>query len=386
MVYSCDVLKRLTPALRIACVVLISVHAALFIVLVEQGAPMQGDFERFRQIGADSRRPYRDFAVEYPPVTVAIFRTLAAIESRDLFGYTLLSLNLAADALLIGTLMAGWGASAALFYMVGILPMLPVLFYRFDLWPISVATFAVYAWGRRSATTSGLAFALGFGLKLWPLLLSAWIVCDRHLPFRRRASTVLAVGCLGICLGWIAFAGGLQGVVQVATFREALGWSIESTVGAIVHLRDSTSVRVESGAWRVGTISSFALLGSLAITAPLSLFATFRGIVTRRLGASWIAGVGILLLGSPLISPQFFAWLLPGAAIAWIDHDRAPAVGVLVTLVLSMVILATYADLVSGVKYVELLVISRNLVCVASVISAARCLVTPTSRHPTRTT
>src|SRR5882672_1961975 len=101
MVYSCEVLKTLTPAQRIACVVLISVHAALFFVLVEQAAPIRGDFERFWQIGADSRRPYRDFAVEYPPVTVAIFRSLATTETRESFGYTLLSLNMVADACLI---------------------------------------------------------------------------------------------------------------------------------------------------------------------------------------------------------------------------------------------------------------------------------------------
>jgi hypothetical protein len=116
------------------------------------------------------------------------------------------------------------------------------------------------------------------------------------------------------------------------------------------------------------------------------LIAVVRGIVTRRLGTSWIAAVGILLLGSPLISPQFFAWLLPGAAIAWIDRERAPAIGVLVTLVLSVGILANYADLVRGVRYVELLVIGRNLMCLAAVISAAHSLVTPGTHQPTRAT
>jgi hypothetical protein len=382
VVYPCNVLNTLTPAKRIACVALIAVHAALFIVLVKQGAPMRGDFERFREIGADSRRPYRDFAVEYPPVAVAIFRTLATTESREVFGYTLLSLNMAADVFLIATLMSGWGVSAAMFYVVGILPMLPVLFYRFDLWPMAVATFAVYAWRRRAPVMSGLTFALGFGLKLWPLLLSFWIIGDRNLRFRRVAFAALAVGCLGIALVWIAFVGGLQGLVQVVTFREARGWSIESTVGALVHLGDSTTVRVESGAWRVGAIPPFALLGLFVITAPLALIAIIRGTETLRFGASWIAAVGILLLGSPLISPQFFAWLLPGAAIAWIDDDRAPAVAVLVTLVLSMVILAAYADLVRGVRYVELLAICRNLVCLVAVICAARSLVRPRFSGP----
>jgi hypothetical protein len=376
------VFRTLTPVQRIACLILVSVHATLFVVLAKQGAPMRGDFERFWQIGADSRRPYRDFAVEYPPVAVAVFRTLATMEGRESFGYTLLSLNMAADALLIGTLMSGWGVSAAMFYVAGVLPMLPVLFYRFDLWPISVATLAVHAWRRRSAT-SGLAFALGFGLKLWPLLLSMWIVCDRDLTFRRRAFAVLAVGCLGIALGWIVFVGGFQGLIQVLTFREARGWSIESTVGAIVHLGDSTTVRVESGAWRVGRVTPFALLGLFVVTAPLSLIAAFRGIVTQRLGASWIAAIGIVLLGSPLLSPQFFAWLLPGAAIAWVNHDRAPALGVVVTLVLSVAILATYADLVGGVKYVELLAVGRNLVCLVTVISAALSLATTRSEHQT---
>jgi hypothetical protein len=370
--------KQLSPGARIAFIALATVHVALFVALLAQGGPIRGDFERFWQIGSAPGRAYRDFPVEYPPLTTAIFRTLAAAQAERPFAYGLLALNAASDGILIVALGSGWGAAAASFYMAGILPILPVLYFRFDLWPMAAAMLGVYTWKRGWPVASGAAFAVGFGLKLWPLVLSVWLLGERRAERRRAALTTLAASCAVIVAIWVALVGGPGGIVQVMTFRNASGWSIESVVGSILHIGDA-AVRVESGAWRVGTIPSYASIVSFAVTAPLSLYAAYRGMTSERLGASWIAAVGVLLLGSALISPQFFAWLLPAAAIAWTDEDRAPAIAVLVTLMLSTMVLATYRDLVGGVRAAEGLVIVRNLVCLVAVATASRSLAEPKS-------
>jgi hypothetical protein len=374
------VLKRLSPVTRIAFIALVTVHAALFVSLLAQGDPIRGDFARYWQIGSAAGRPYRDFPVEYPPLTTVIFRTLAAPHAAQPFAYGVLALNAASDAVLIAALGSGWGAAAAIFYMAGILPILPVLYFRFDLWPMAAAILGVWMWQRQRPAAGAAAFAAGFGLKLWPVVLSLWMLGERRGARRRQAVTALIVGCAAILLIWVAMVGGLAGMLQVITFRDAKGWSIESVIGSVVHLGDR-AVRVESGAWRVGMIPPFASIVLFAVSAPLSLAAVYQGMVTQRLGASWIAAIGILLLGSALISPQFFAWLLPGAAIAWTHRDRAPALTVVITVMLSTAVLAVYRRLVEGDLAAEQLVIVRNAACFAAVLLAARSLATPRSER-----
>jgi hypothetical protein len=102
---------------------------------------------------------------------------------------------------------------------------------------------------------------------------------------------------------------GSNGLVQVLTFRGATGWQIESLVGSLVHLTDSTTLRMESGAWRIGTINSTASIAMFLAAAPICVWSSWRGARLDRVAAGWLASVSALLLLSALLSAQYVIWL-----------------------------------------------------------------------------
>ena len=118
---------------------------------------------------------------------------------------------------------------------------------------------------------------------------------------------------------WVA---GPSGLYQVLTFRGARGWEIESTVGAVWMLFDRSSIRVEAGAWRIGTTSGPISILLFVLGAVPCLWMIWRGARTRHLGAGWAGGISLLLFMSALLSPQFSVWLAPAGGMAWAEKDR----------------------------------------------------------------
>src|SRR5262249_46403996 len=141
----------------------------------------------------------------------------------------------------------------------------------------------------------------------------------RAAPF----ATALAAG--GINLGAWLWMAGPRGLYQVLTFRGARGWEVESTVGAVWMMISRSSMRHESGAWRIGTTSgAISILFFVLGTVPC-LWMIWRGARTRHLGAGWAGGISSLLVFSALLSPQFACWLAPAAGMAWRRRGARPA-------------------------------------------------------------
>jgi hypothetical protein len=354
--------------------VLATVHLAIFVFLAIQSDVMRSDFERFWLIATAPGRPYADYPVEYPPLTLAVFKAVAALSgTASSFALVLLVLNLAAEAGLVAILASTWGIEAAAFYLATSLPLLPILYYRIDFWPTLAAAAGLASVLRGRAVAGAAAFATGFGLKLWPLVLSVSVLTDEDVRRRWLAMAALVGGCATVLGAWV-WVGGPEAVRQVTTFRGARGWSIESVAGSLVHLAGHSTPRTESGAWRIGTISPAVSNALFALTTPLAFGCVYFGVRARRPGAAWIAGVGALILGSALISPQFFVWLLPGAAMAWVEGDQLSALAGAATMVLSTAVLTCYGPLVQGALYAQLLVIARNLACAIGVAGSIRTL------------
>src|SRR6266487_1032851 len=72
----------------------------------------------------------------------------------------------------------------------------------------------------------------------------------------RSPGAFMGVGVAGTA-AWVAW-GGVDGPLQVLTFRGAKGWEMESTVGALVRGIGGASPRIEAGAWRVGDMAGWA--------------------------------------------------------------------------------------------------------------------------------
>lgn len=352
---------RLTAGaiLTLGCVA----HAIVATVCVVSPDGHTGDFQRYWQLATMPGRPHVDFAAEYPPGALLMFGAIASV-AGDIAAFVQwsLAINVLTDAGIVLLLVTGWGTLAAAVYAWMVLPILSLLFFRFDLWPIACAVLAVVLLRRNRPAASAVALASGVALKLWPLVLAGFFLPG--LTWRRWQPVLWACGsAFAVAIGWFWF-GGSDGFTDVLTYREATGWDIESSVGSVWRLVEPDTVRQESGTRRVGRLAPLisVLLGLL--TLPLGLWAVARGVLTRQLGTGWVAGVGAILVGAALLSPQFLGWLVPAAAIAWTEGDRRSAKLVAVAVVLTVVYRLLHTS------EVPVLVLLRNLVLMGTVVQA----------------
>jgi hypothetical protein len=351
-------------------VAVLAIHALGFGISAAQSAQPASDFDRYYEIGSAPGRPYVDYQVEHPIGTLLIFKALSRIPGgRASFGLGVVILNLLADAVIIGSLVWGWGIIAAAYGAAALIPVLGLFFNRIDPWSTAAAIAAVAAWRRDSPIVLGSALAIGAALKLWPLVLTTLL----FVPWRSRRSPVAVaafVGAAAVSAGaaiWMAGAGGL---LQVLTFRGATGWQIESLVGSVVHLRDAQTLRMESGAWRIGALHGGVSIAMFLAAAPICLWCSWRGARVNRVGAGWLGSVSALLLLSALLSAQYVIWLAPAAGIAWVDGDRAPAVLTAIAIALTQVLWSYYGSVLSSELPALLIVVTRNGVLLGLAVSA----------------
>lgn len=353
-------------------------HLIVWTVCVLSPTGHLGDFQRYWDIASTAAKTDIAVPVEYPPGAVLVFDLLAhATGDPATFNVALLLANLAADGLVLVVLVFVWGTGAGAAYLTISAPIISLLFFRFDLWPVAAATAGVACWTRERWRAGAAMIALGVALKLWPLPLVTMLFTGR----RRSVTSVL------VPLGWLAFGGlagaagwfwysGVDGFLGVLTFRSATGWGIESTIGSVWRIIEPESIRLESGAVRAGRtvpLMSVALfLGSM----PVSCWALYRGGVTGRIGSGWVTGLGALLACSALLSPQFLGWLLPGAAIAWTEGDRRT------TKWFALLVALTVGYRILHTTQMPILVLLRNVMLIGMVGDGVRLLLRPSASRP----
>ena len=367
--------------------VALAVHIPIALVaLGRSGAPAY-DFDRYYEIGASPGRPYLDFPVEQPPATVLIFRSLAALPGgRPAFGFHIVLVNILADATIVAALAWGWGLAAAACFAVVVLPILDLFYNRPDLWSTAAATLAVAAWQRERRVLAGAGLAAGAAFKLWPLPFAVLLFAPAPTTMARGPDDrpivksvplapiiVFAVAAAALALAWI-WRAGWAGVLQVLTFRSASGWEIESTVGSLLMAAGVKSMRVEAGAWRIGTTSgAIAILFSFA-AASACAWSIWRAGRTDRVGLGWAGGVSALLAMSALLSPQFAAWLAPGCAVAWAQGDRRVAALTALAILLTNLVWKSFNPLVHGALGPLVMLVARNALLFVVAFDAAQAL------------
>jgi hypothetical protein len=205
---------------------------------------------------------------------------------------------------------------------------------------------------------------------LWPLVLVPMLVVRRSW---RALGAFVAASVAGMA-GWIAW-GGVDGPMQVVTTRGAKGWEFESTIGALVRSVGGTTPQLERYAWRVGEVPDWArILLALAILAAVALVwilatRTKPGGPGVLDGLAPLAGITAFLVLSPLLSPQFLAWLLPFAAIAAVHGERLVARLTFVAVGLSVALLALLPELIDGGGLAIFVLTLRNAVLVALLVT-----------------
>jgi hypothetical protein len=328
---------------------------------------LPGDAIRYHAIAISDGRPYRDFELEYPPVMLA---AIEVIDGGDVQSTTarLMWSQLVLDLVIAAVVAWGWGRRAGIAYLTLGLPFLvyPFLYLRLDLLSVFLAVLGLALVRRRHPTAGGATLAVACFAKLWPLVVVPVLIVRRAW---RALAAFVGVGAAGLA-AWVAW-GGIDGPVQVLTFRGAKGWEFESTVGALVRSIGGATPRIESGAWRVGEVGDWTRnLLTLALVGVVVLvwFVASRGSRSgpRVLdGLAPVAAIVAFLVLTPLLSPQFLAWLLPFAAIAAAQGERLVPGMTFVASCLSVALLALLPDLIRGETLSLFVLAARNVVLVA---------------------
>jgi len=352
----------------------LAIHVPIAVVAVGKSKLPNADLDNFYDIGTRSGRPYVDFPVEFPVATAQTFRTLAPFAGdREQFGVNLVILNVAADVAIALALGWGWGIEAAACYALIVIPLIDLFFLRMDLWPTALATFATAAWRRERSALAAIGWVAGAAFKLWPLMFLPLLLVSSGAR-RRIASlaTAIAAGVM-VLAGWLWVAGP-SGLYQVLTFRGARGWEIESTVGAVWMLFEQTTMRVESGAWRIGTTSGSISILLFVLGAIPCLWMIWRGARTGHLGAGWAGGISVLLFTSALLSAQYSAWLAPASGVAWVEKDRRTAGLTGLVVFLTNLVFKSFHPLIHGSPRALTIVLARNLLLAVVAFHVARLL------------
>ena len=308
-------------ALLALLVVGITAHAVQFYLSLRQfesGPPVAPTtyVARFTEIAATEGRPYRDFPVEYPPVSLAAIEVAAGPNGNET-GAHMVWLILICDLATVAALSYGWGPRTAVAYLFLTAPLLGFLYTTIDLIAVALAVGAVALVVRGRDRLGGVALAAAILAKVWPLVLVPMMVLERKRRALVWSSASLALGTF-VWVWW----GGASGLVQVATQRQTPGWEYESLVGSVfwalghnfVIINDSTRVGVAPG-WA----KAMLLVAALAGIAAVWYRASRR--TPRELGFPVVAALSILMLSAPLLSPPYMIWLAPWAAIAWVERS-----------------------------------------------------------------
>lgn len=330
------------------------------------------DVARFFQIAHSAGRPYVDYPVEYPPLLVAVVKGIALLApSRMAFGVTIVLVAMFAEAAMAVILWRAWGLRAVLIFLFIDSFLLGLFVIRLDLVSTALAVGALAALLSGRGVFAGLLIVAAVGMKLWPAPLALVMIPIAPPTIRRRYVRTLLGSAVVLAVVWLGIGGGGDAIRQVVTFRYSVGWQIESAIGSVVHLFTHERVITEAGANRFGHVPG-GLVPALYALAALVTGWVIMAVRPRTIGSAWVATVGAFLVCSTLLSPQFIAWLVPAAAIAWVSRDRAVTVAVFTAVIFTMLEDLNYNGLVSLEPGAEALVIVRNVALLAAVAFAVR--------------
>ena len=339
--------------------------------------------------------PYRDFALEYPPLAAGLFWLAGALPGDYATGFSLLMLACLVATALAATATAramdttplrraGAGAAiAASPLMIGAL-----VETRYDM-----ALAAALGWTLWAAVTRRFAWmwallAVAVLVKLVPLaLLPALVIWQRHHAGARaalRGAGASLAAVAAVAAPFVALSpGGTWDLVRYHLDRplqiEASGASYLLGLHALadIPLTVATSFGSQglmgTGPGVIAGLSTAVLLGLLAAIAWC------LAVGLRRAAAC--ATVTAMLVTGKVLSPQFLIWLLPVAFLVTGRYGRAAFAAAIAAMLLTLAYFpGRYWDLVALQDGPIALLVLRNAVLIALL---AACWPRPSiARHP----
>jgi hypothetical protein len=399
--------RTLAPGWVVLVVALVAVRVVGIVVLLGSGVEdrhsiLGGDARRYEAILSTPGTPYRDFDVEYPPVTLGLLELLGVgvdhaapdPESGEFDGNLSFLARVAISQLALELAAAGllawaWNRRTGIAYLVLGTPFVffPFPYARTDLLGVFLAVLALSLVRRHHDRSGGAALGVAVLAKLWPVVLAPLMVV---LGLRRSIWAWALTLLVGAGL-WLAFFGP-AGFGQVATFRGSKGWQIESLPGVFFHITDPGGSHVEGGAWRtaahvpllVKPLLPALALGNAALAWWWAWIRHHRSPSDDE-WATWalapLASILGLLVFSTIISPQYLLWFVPFVAIIAARGDRLITGIYVVAACLTTFILATIHGQIEGRLYATLPIVARNA-CLVAMLAITLWKLAPRSSTP----
>lgn len=360
-------LRSLTPRVSArvqVLVVVVTVVTRILIALRLSASEVPFGTERFFEISRAGGRAYVDYSVEYPIVMLAVIKVIGTVATTlRAFSRIVIWTNLGFDLCSAGLIRWAWGMNAAIFFLVAGLPMIATDYGTFDILSVLLATAAVVMYKRRRLLSGGALAGVAAMTKIWPAPLCLLGVTSRSS--RRHAMAAISVAVL---IGAVWFIiGGLDGIRQVTSARDARGWEIETLPGAVLMMLGRTPFE-QSGAARVGELVPAARTLVLVVALGLSVWSLMRGARRDALGLGWLTSVVALLVFSVLLSPQFVYWTLPAGAIAWSERRRVVPVTIAIAIALTAFEFRHWSSILDGRPGWLAVLVLRNGMLVAALV------------------
>jgi hypothetical protein len=279
----------------------------------------------------DGQSPYNETGVAYPPLAMFLFIAAGvSIDTPTAYSVTFAVLVLIIDALGLSIAAAAerdGQPHAALAYTLSVALVGPILLlWRYDLWPAlaHLAAGALLLRGRRTASW----LALGVGIALKPYLLvvlplwAVWTWRSARAPVPEIGRGVLLAAAPTVVAGVLMLPLAGTALALPYAFQADRGINVESTAGAVLAEGDDMAEAVfaagclcwereAANADAVGRIAQLITVAGLGVLTVLVAARPSRD----RLVALSAGAVVLLLIASPVFSPQYVVWPLPALAL-----------------------------------------------------------------------
>ena len=330
--------------------------------------------------------PYRDFAVEYPPLAM-LFLAIPRLFSSSLEGYAngfaflMLFFDLAGLVFISRiTLKLGLGHfRTLLMYTAAFWALGDIAINRFDVIPAIFLLAALYYFIERKHKICWLLVGLGALTKIYPLIIIPLLALNywhkrKYRTLLHSTATLALIGL--VCLVPFIIASP-EGFWQFITFHSSRGLQLESTYASTLMLGQilgiaqvevvmaPASVEVTAAGWQwIASISYWLSLAGL-----LAVYYCYYVRIVRRGGSETFGLIGyilgaivIMLITSKIFSTQFVIWLYPIVPVI-VGRFRYPATitFILIALLSSYIFPHHYTELVNLQQPAVGVLIIRNL-------------------------
>ena len=289
--------------------------------------------------------PYRDFAVEYPPLALffmLIPRLFSPFASTYILGFTL---EILLFDLLAMLLIAAFSQKLALslwktlsIYTLALLSIGPLMINRYDLIPAVMLLAAIYAFTCGRTKIAWALLAAGTMTKIFPVVVAPiFLIFDlARQRYQRALSGTITFGLTAAAIALPFFILSPHGLWESFSYQAQRGLQIESVLASLLLLGQklgltTLTIGIASGAIDVSSPLADALSKITPAMVLISLAAVFWLYYRRQraalaqhgateditqaeiacLIAFSMLAVLAFMLSDKVLSPQFIIWLYP---------------------------------------------------------------------------